>query len=106
MIGSWVVSAQFPQTDTPDAHSSVESLSSDHEAQERSGYDTIAARSEQCYAIKSGTGRPTDWAELPSTRGCTVLLAQVWAGRQLYRLYFLMDFSKYLVVFEGAFLSY
>lgn len=34
------------------------------------------------------------------------LLAQVWAGRHLYLLYFLMDFSKYVAIFGGAFLTY
>lgn len=34
------------------------------------------------------------------------LLAQVWAGRQLYLLYFFMDFSKYLAIFGSAFLIY
>jgi hypothetical protein len=34
------------------------------------------------------------------------LLAQVWYGRQVYLLYFLMDFSKYVAVFSAAFLTY
>jgi O-antigen ligase len=34
------------------------------------------------------------------------LLAQIWAGRQLYALYFFMDLSKYLAIFGAAFLVY
>ncbi|MGH9891147.1 MAG: hypothetical protein ACREA0_04020, partial [bacterium] len=34
------------------------------------------------------------------------LLAQVWSGRRLYLLYFLMDLSKYVAIFSAAFLTY
>lgn len=34
------------------------------------------------------------------------LLAQVWTGRQVYLLYFLMDVSKYLAIFSAAFVTY
>lgn len=34
------------------------------------------------------------------------LLAQLWVGRELYPLYFLMDASKYLAIFSAAFVTY
>lgn len=34
------------------------------------------------------------------------LLAQLWIGRELYSLYFLMDASKYLAIFSAAFVTY